>query len=264
MSEQLISPLASVNPNAKIGPNVKIGPFCVIYDDVEIGEGTVLENSVTVFPGARIGKFCHIFPGACIATTPQDLKFKGEYTTAEIGDYTQIHECVTIHRATASKQVTHVGSHCLIMAYCHVAHDCYVSDGVIMSNCVQMAGEVVVEPNAVIGGGALIHQFTHIGAYCMIQGGAQINKDVPPYTMAARVPTVYVGLNTVGLRRHNIPAETILNIQEMYRIIYMTGLNVTHALDKVEAEFPQSPERDHILDFIRSSDRGILRSMIGS
>ena len=257
-----IHPLACVDPKAKIADGVKIGPFCVVYDDVEIGEGTVLENSVTVFPGARIGRHCHIFPGACIATTPQDLKFKGEYTTAEIGDYTQLHECVTIHRATASKGVTHVGAHCLIMAYCHVAHDCYVSDHVIMSNCVQMAGEVVVEPYAVIGGGALIHQFTHIGPYCMIQGGAQLNKDVPPYTMAARVPTVYVGLNTVGLRRHGLPAETILNIQEMYRIIYLSGLNVTHALTKIEEEFPTSPERDKIVSFIRESERGILKGVL--
>lgn len=260
--ETLISPMAYIHPGAKLGKDVKVGPFAVIYDDVEIGDGTIIENSVTIYPGARIGKNCHIFPGACIATEPQDLKFKGEYTTVEIGDYTTIHECATIHRATASKKVTHVGSHCLIMAYCHIAHDCYVSDGVIMSNCVQMAGEVVVDPHAVIGGGALIHQFTHIGQYCMIQGGAQLNKDVPPYTMAARVPTCFVGLNIVGLRRNGIPAETIANIQEMYRIIFMSGLNVTQALQRIEAEFPESPERDMIVNFIRNSERGILRGTV--
>jgi UDP-N-acetylglucosamine acyltransferase len=260
--EELHSPLAYINPNAKIGENVKIGPFAVIHEDVEIGDGTVIENSVTLFPGARIGKNCHIFPGACVATTPQDLKFKGEYTTVEIGDNTVLHECVTVHRATASKGVTRVGKNCLIMAYCHIAHDCYVKDNVIMSNCVQMAGEVVVEPFAVIGGGALIHQFTHIGPYCMIQGGTPLNKDVPPYTMAARIPACYVGLNTVGLRRHGFAAETIVNIQEMYRIIYMSGLNTTHALERIEKEFPQSEERDMVLDFIKGSDRGIIKGFM--
>lgn len=260
--QELHSPLAYIHPDAKIGNNVKIGPFAVIYEDVIVGEGTIIENGVTLFPGTRIGKNCHIFPGACIATVPQDLKFKGEYTTVEIGDNTVLHECVTIHRATASKQVTRVGKNCLIMAYCHVAHDCHVKDNVIMSNSVQMAGEVVVEPFAVIGGGALIHQFTHIGAYCMIQGGTPLNKDVPPYTMAARIPACYVGLNSVGLRRHGFSAETIMNIQEMYRIIYMSGLNTTHAIDRIATEFPATPERDMVVDFIKSSDRGIIKGFI--
>lgn len=254
--------MAYVHPDAKIGKDVKIGPFAVIYEDVIVGDGTIIENGVTLFPGARIGKHCHIFPGACIATIPQDLKFRGEYTTVEIGDNTIIHECATVHRATASKLVTHVGSNCLIMAYCHIAHDCHVSDNVIMSNNVQMAGEVVIDPFAVIGGGTLIHQFTHIGSYCMIQGGTALNKDVPPYTMAARTPACYVGLNSVGLRRHDFTTETITNIQEMYRIIYMCGLNTTHAIDRVAAEFPQTTERDKILDFIRNSDRGIIKGFI--
>ena len=223
-----------------------------------IGDGTIIENNVTVFPGARIGKNCHIFPGACIATTPQDLKFKGEYTTVEIGDNTQLHECVTIHRATASKQVTKVGSNCMIMAYCHVAHDCNVGDGVIMSNSVQMAGEVVVDPCAVIGGGTLIHQFTHIGSYCMIQGGSGLTKDIPPYSMVGRTPAKYMGLNIVGLRRRGFSSEQIIQIQEMYRILYMSGLNVTHACEKIEAECPQTPERDYLISFIKSSDRGII------
>ncbi len=260
--QELHSPLAYIHPDAKIGENVKIGPFAVIYEDVVIGDDTIIENGVTLFPGARIGKNCHIFPGACVATIPQDLKFKGEYTTVEIGDNTILHECVTVHRATASKKVTRVGNNCLIMAYCHVAHDCHVKDNVIMSNSVQMAGEVIVEPFAVIGGGALIHQFTHIGAYCMIQGGTPLNKDVPPYTMAARIPACYVGLNSVGLRRHGFSAETIMNIQEMYRIIYMSGLNTTHAIDRIVAEFPATAERDMVVDFVRSSDRGIIKGFI--
>ena len=186
------------------------------------------------------------------------MKFKGEYTTVEIGDNTQLHECVTIHRATASKQVTKVGSNCMIMAYCHVAHDCNVGDGVIMSNSVQMAGEVVVDPCAVIGGGTLIHQFTHIGSYCMIQGGSGLTKDIPPYSMVGRTPAKYMGLNIVGLRRRGFSSEQIIQIQEMYRILYMSGLNVTHACEKIEAECPQTPERDYLISFIKSSDRGII------
>jgi len=253
-----ISPLAYVEEGAQIGENVKIGPFACIYNDTVIGDGTVIENNVTVYPGARIGKNVHIFPGACIATTPQDLKFKGEYTTVEIGDGTQLHECVTVHRATASKQVTKIGKNCLIMAYCHVAHDCNVGDNVIMSNCVQMAGEVVVDPFAVIGGGTLIHQFTHIGSYSMIQGGTGLTKDVPPYTMVGRSPAKYMGLNSVGLRRRGFTSEQVLSIQEIYRTIFMSGLNTTHACEKVEQDFPASAERDYILQFIKSSDRGIV------
>lgn len=253
-----ISSLAYIEEGAQIGENVKIGPFSVIHSDVVIGDGTVIENNVTIFPGARIGKNCHIFPGACVATEPQDLKFKGEYTTVEIGDNTKLHECVTVHRATASKMVTKVGKNCMIMAYCHVAHDCNVGDNVIMSNSVQMAGEVVVDPFAVIGGGTLIHQFTHIGSYAMIQGGSGIVKDIPPYTIIGRSPAKYMGLNIVGLRRRGFTNEQILNIQEIYRIVYMSGYNTTHACEHLESDLPQTPERDYVLNFIKGSDRGII------
>ncbi len=253
-----ISPLAYIEEGAQIGENVKIGPFCCVYNDTVIGDGTILENNVTIFPGARIGKNVHIFPGACIATVPQDLKFKGEYTTVEIGDGTQLHECVTVHRGTASKMVTKIGKNCMIMAYCHVAHDCNVGDNVIMSNSVQMAGEVVVDPFAVVGGGSLIHQFTHIGSFCMIQGGSGLVKDIPPYAMVGRSPAKWMGINTVGLRRHGYTTAQIINIQDMYRLVYASGYNTTHACEHIEAEIPQSPERDYILSFIRNSDRGII------
>ena len=253
-----ISPLAYIEEGAQIGENVKIGPFCCVYNDTVIGDGTILENNVTIFPGARIGKNVHIFPGACIATVPQDLKFKGEYTTVEIGDGTQLHECVTVHRGTASKMVTKIGKNCMIMAYCHVAHDCKVGDNVIMSNSVQMAGEVVVDPFAVVGGGSLIHQFTHIGSFCMIQGGSGIVKDIPPFAMVGRSPAKWMGINTVGLRRHGYTTAQIINIQDIYRLVYASGYNTTHACEHIEAEIPQSPERDYILSFIRNSDRGII------
>lgn len=254
-----ISPLAYIEEGAQIGENVKIGPFCCVYNDTVIGDGTILENNVTIFPGARIGKNVHIFPGACIATVPQDLKFKGEYTTVEIGDGTQLHECVTVHRGTASKMVTKIGKNCMIMAYCHVAHDCELGNNVIMSNQVQLAGEVVVGDYAVLGGGALVHQFTHIGKHVMLQGGSLVNKDLPPYIMAGRYPISYEGVNSVGLHRRGFTEEQITKIQKVYRVLYLSRLNNTEALAKVIAEIPQSPERDEIVNFVKASKRGIVR-----
>ena len=173
-------PLAFIHPDAKIHPSVVIDPFVTIAGNVEIGEGTHIMSHACILDGARIGKNCTIHPGAVISGTPQDLKFRGEDTIAIVGDNTVIRECVTVHRGTASKGKTVVGSGCLIMAYCHVAHDCVVGNNVIMSNTVQLAGEVVVDDFAVIGGGALIHQFCHIGSHVMLQGGALVNKDIPP------------------------------------------------------------------------------------
>lgn len=255
----MIHQYAIVHPEAKIGENVEIGPFCVIDRNVEIGDGTVLMNNVTVMSGARIGKNCRIFPGAVIAGIPQDLKFKGEETTAEIGDNTTLRECVTVNRGTASKGKTVIGSNCLIMAYCHVAHDCTVGNYVIISNATQVAGEVVIDDHAVIGGGTLIHQFCHIGPHVMIQGGSKINKDIPPFVKAARDPIAYTGINIVGLRRRNFSPEDINAIQEIYRYLYLMQMNVSDALDRIEAEVPQSEVRDQILAFARASQRGILR-----
>ena len=255
----MIHQLAIVHPDAKIGENVEIGPFTVIDKDVVIGDGTVIMNNVTIMNGARIGRNCRVFPGAVIAGIPQDLKFKGEETTAVIGDNTTLRECVTINRGTASKGTTVVGHNCLIMAYCHIAHDCEVGNYVIISNASQIAGEVVIDDHAVIGGGTLVHQFTHIGPHVMIQGGSKINKDIPPFVKAARDPIAYTGINIVGLRRRNFSNEDINSIQEIYRYLYLSQLNVSDAIDRIEAEIPQSEVRDQILDFARASKRGILR-----
>ena len=248
-----------IHPNAKIGKDVTISPFVTIYDDVEIGDGTYIHPHVTIYPGARIGKNCKIFPGVTVAAEPQDLKFKGEYTTAEIGDNTTLRECVTVHRGTASKGRTVVGSNCLIMAYCHVAHDCELGNNLIISNATQLAGEVVVDDNTVIGGGTLVHQFTHIGSYVMIQGGTAVNKDIPPYVMAARTPVSFAGLNIVGLRRRGFTNEQIALLQEIYRRIFNSDSNMTDALNSIEAELPASPERDYVLTFIRNSERGVIK-----
>ena len=255
-------PLAYVHPAAKIASNVVIDPFVTIDQNVEIGEGTRIGSNVTILEGARIGKNCTIFPGAVISAIPQDLKFNGEDTVAIIGDNTTLRECVTVNRGTAAKGKTVVGNNCLIMAYSHIAHDVCVGDNVIMANCTQVAGEVVIDNYAVIGGGALIHQFSHIGAHVMVQGGALINKDIPPYVKAARTPISYAGVNSIGLRRRNFTNEKICEIQEIYRYLYLSGLNNSDAIERIEAELPASKERDEIIMFVRNSKRGIIRGYI--
>ena len=251
-----------IHPDAKIHPSVQVGPFTCIYGDVEIGEGTIIDNNVTIHDGVRIGKNCHIHAGAVVGDDPQDLKYKGEKTYAIIGDNTTIREFVTIHRGTASKGKTVVGNHCLIMAYCHVAHDCVLHDHIIMSNATQLAGEVEVDDWAIIGGGSLVHQFSRIGAHSMIQGGSKVNKDVPPYIIAAREPISYCGINSVGLNRRGFTKEQISAVQDTYRLLYMSGLNVSQAIEQIEATLPQSEERDVILELVKNSPRGIVRGTL--
>ena len=237
-----ISPLAYVSPKAQIGRNVTIDAFAYIDDNVILGDN------------------CHVFPNAVIGCVPQDLKFRGEETWTIIGDNCVLREFVTIHRGTASKGKTVVGNNNLIMAYCHVAHDCILHDNIIMSNATQLAGEVEVDDFAIIGGGTLVHQFSHIGSHCMIQGGSKINKDIPPYVIAAREPIAYCGINSVGLNRRGFTPEQIHTIQETYRLIYNSGMIVSQALERIEAEIHASPERDLILSFVRNSTRGIVRA----
>ncbi len=249
-----------VHPDAQLGNNVKIGPYSCIYENVVIGDNCEIANNVTIFPGARIGDGVKIFPGAVVSGIPQDLKFKGEDTLAIIGNGTTIRECATVNRGTASKGVTSVGENCLIMAYSHIAHDCKVGNRVIISNATQLAGEVIVDDCAVIGGGSLVHQFCHIGKYIMLQGGALVNKDIPPFVKAAREPISYVGLNTVGMHRHGFPQEKIQAIADVYRILYLSDLNVTSAIRQIRETLPQSEVRDEIVDFVEFSQRGVIRS----
>jgi len=238
----MISPLAYVSPKAQIGKNVTIDAFAYIDDNVIIGDN------------------CHIFPSAVIGAVPQDLKYNGEETWTIIGDNCVLREFVTVHRGTASKGKTVVGNNNLIMAYCHIAHDCILHDNIIMSNVTQLAGEVEIDDYAVIGGGTLVHQFTHIGGHVMIQGGSKINKDIPPYAIVAREPIAFCGINSVGLNRRGFTPEQIHTIQEIYRLIYQSGMNTTQALEHIEATMPQSAERDTIVSFIRNSTRGIVKA----
>jgi UDP-N-acetylglucosamine acyltransferase len=256
----MISPLASIHPEAKIGEGVEIGPFVTIDKDVEIGDGCVIDASATICQYTKLGKNCHVFPSAVIGAIPQDLKFHNEVTWTIIGDNCVLREFVTVHRGTFSKGQTVIGNNNLIMAYCHVAHDCILHNNIIMSNTTQLAGEVEVDDFAIIGGGTLVHQFSHIGSHVMVQGGSKINKDIPPYIIAAREPIAYCGVNSVGLNRRGFTPEQIHTIQEVYRLIYQGGMNTTQALDHIEASMPASAERDTIVAFVRASTRGIVRA----
>lgn len=254
--------LYSVHPDAKIGKQVEIGPFTTIYGNVVIGDNTWIANNVTIMDGARIGKNCKIFPGAVVSGIPQDLKFQGEESTAEIGDNTTIREYVTVNRGTKTKGKTVIGNGCLIQSYVHVAHDCSIGDNCILTGYVGLAGEVVIEDWAIVGGGSLVHQFVRIGSHVMIQGGSKVSKDVPPYIMAGREPLSYAGLNLVGLRRRSFSSEKIQEIQEIYRTIYQKGLNNSDALREIEAAMATTEERDHIIRFIRGSERGIIKGLL--
>jgi len=256
----MIQPLAYIHPQAIIADNVVIEPFVTIYKDVVIGEGTWIGSNVTVMDGARIGKNCRIFPGAVISAPPQDLKYKGEATTVTIGDNTIVRECVTLNRGTAlDKNTTTIGANCLLMAYVHIAHDCVIGNGVIIANSVQLAGHIEVQDYAFIGGASAVHQFVSIGAHSIISGGSLVRKDVPPYTKAGREPLSYVGINSVGLRRRGFSSDQINEIQDIYRTIFLKKLNISKALDIIETERQPTEIRDEIIDFIRNSNRGVMK-----
>ena len=256
------SPLAVVHPEAQIGKNVIVEPFAFIEKDVVIGDNCRIYPHAVVLEGSRIGKGCHIFPGAVISGIPQDLKFAGEKTTAEIGDHTTVRECVTVNRGTASRGKTIVGNNCLLMAYSHIAHDCIMKNNIIIGNASQIAGEVEIDDFAILSGSVLVHQFTRISQHVMIQGGSRVGKDIPPYTLIGRDPIAYCGINIVGLRRRGFTNQQVFLIQDIYRTLYTRGLNNTDALLAIETEYEASKERDLILNFIKSSKRGIVRGSI--
>jgi len=253
-----------IHPNAKIGTTATIEPFCYIAENVEIGEGTWIGPHVTILDYVKIGKNCKIFPGAVIGAIPQDLKFAGEISRVEIGDNTTIRECATVNRGTAfsGKALTKIGNNCMIMSYVHVAHDCRIGDNVILVSYVGLAGETNVDDYAIIGGHSAAHQFSNIGAHAMVSGVSSIFKDVPPYVLAGHRPLAFYNLNIVGLRRRGFSNDQIQQISDIYRVIYKSGLNVSDACDKVDAEFEETKEKRAIVDFIRSSKRGIIKRSV--
>ena len=252
-------PLAYVHPQAKIAPNVVIEPFVNIEKNVVVEEGTFIGSNVTIMEGAHIGKNCSIFPGAVISAIPQDLKFNGEDTIVRIGDNVTIREFVTINRGTKANMETVIGNNCLLMAYVHIAHDCILGDNVILANAATLAGHIKIDDWAIVGGLAAVHQFVNIGKHVMISGGSMVRKDVPPYCKAGREPLSFAGVNSIGLRRRGYSNDQINQIQDIYRHLYLKGMNVTQAQRFIERNLPANEERDEILTFISESTRGIMK-----
>lgn len=257
-------PLAYVHPGAKIAKNVVIEPFATIHNNVVIGEGTWIGSNVSIMEGARIGKNCSIFPGAVISAVPQDKKFNDEDTLTVIGDNTTIRECVTINRGTTDRMKTVIGNNCWIMAYCHIAHDCIVGDNCIFSNNSTLAGHINVGEYVVLAGMAAIQQFCSIGKHAFVTGGSLVRKDVPPFVKAGREPLSYVGINSIGLRRRGFSTDKIREIQDIYRILYQRNYNNSQAVAIIEAEMQATAERDEILEFIKNSQRGIMKGYFSS
>lgn len=253
----------NIHPNAQLGEGVSVGYFSVIEEDVIIGEGTEIGHNVTILNGSRIGKNCIVFPGAVIGAIPQDLKYAGEYTTAEIGDNTTIRECVTINKGTTDRMKTVVGSNCLLMAYVHIAHDVVVGDSCIIANQASIAGHVVIDDYVIIEGGAVaVQQFVHIGKHAFVTGGSKVRKNIPPYIKAGREPLAYVGVNSVGLKRRGFEDEDVRKIEDIYRLIFVQNANIGKGLEQVENTLTPSLFKEEIIGFIKSSDKGVIKGLV--
>lgn len=255
----MINKLAQVSDNAKIGENVSIAPFTTIYEDVVIGDNCEIGPNVTIYPGARIGNNVKIFPGAVIAAVPQDLKFAGEYTTVEIGDHTIIRECVTVHRGTSDLKKTVVGSHCLLMGYVHIAHDCVVGNHCILANYSGLSGHNVLEDYVILEGKVGTQQFIHIGAHAFVAGGSLIRKNIPPFVRAAREPLTFAGINAIGMRRRGLTDDEIKTVEDVYRLLYVQNNSIRKGVEMIQEEIKDCEIKTHILDFIKASDKGIMK-----
>jgi len=259
-------PFSYIHPDATIGDNVTIEPFASIHSHAVIGDGSWIGSNAVIYGDVTIGKNCKIFPGAVIGAVPQDLKYAGERTTVEIGDNVSIRECCTINKGTKAYGKTVVESNCLLMAYVHVAHDCHISHNCIIANAVNLAGHVVVGEHVGIGGLTAIQQFVGIGDHAYISGGSLVRKNVPPYVKAGREPLSYIGVNRVGLERRGYSTDAINRVQDIYRHLFVKGWSISKAIEVINAECPDSAERNQILKFINNSEKGLMRgfqSMIG-
>jgi len=254
-----IHPTAIVNSEAEIGENVSVGPYTVIQGDVVIGDDCQIGSHVLIHSGTRVGKECRIFKGAVLGTDPQDLKYAGEQTTLEIGDETTVREFCTLNRGSSHRFKTVIGSQTLLMAYVHIAHDCVIGNHVVLANAVNMAGHVIIEDYVSVGGMTPIHQFVRIGKHSFIGGGLRVPKDVPPYILAAGEPLNYEGINKVGLSRRGFSTETLIQLRRAYKLIYRSGLNVSQAIRQIENTMELIPEIRDIINFIRASERGIIK-----
>ena len=257
----MISPLANVSSKAKIGKNVTIEAFASVYEDVEIGDNTFIHPNAVIYPDTIIGTDCQIYPGAIIGVVSQDLKYKGEKSKTVIGNNTIIREYATIHKGTADRMLTSVGNNCMLMAYSHVAHDCIIGNNVILANYVGLAGHVTIEDFVIAEGYAAIQQFVTVGAHSFLAATSHVRKNIPPYVRVAREPLQYIGVNSVGLSRRGFDKETINAIEDIYRLIFVRGHNVTKALELVEQEIANSAVKTQIVDFIKASKDGIIKGI---
>jgi len=251
-STAIVSRDAELGADVRIGPFAIVGPGCVIGDHVSIGPHAVLERNVQLGTHVRVGV------GSVLGGDPQDLKFKGEETTVEIGDGTVVREYSTINRGTAQSMKTSVGRGCFIMSYVHLAHDCHIGDGVIISNATQLAGHVTVEEKAILSGVSAVHQFALIGKYSFIGGCSRVAKDVPPYVKAVGNPVKLYGLNTVGLQRNGFPEDVVRELKRAYRLFFKSELNVSQARARAESELRHIPEVEEFLRFFERSERGAV------
>jgi UDP-N-acetylglucosamine acyltransferase len=258
----MIHPSAFVHPEAQLAPDVKVGPFAVIERDVVIGQGTWIGPNATIMEASRLGANCRVFPTAVIGAISQDLKYAGEYTTVEIGDNTTLREGVTVHRGTADRLKTVIGSNCLLMCYAHVAHDCVLGDNVIVANGTGISGHVCIDNHAIIEGMCGIQQFVHIGSHSFIGGGSMVRKDVPPYVRAARDPLSYIGVNTIGMKRRGFDEETAKEIESIYKTLFVLSKNLSMGVAKVREQYADSERRKEILNFIDTSQNGVIKGSV--
>jgi UDP-N-acetylglucosamine acyltransferase len=257
----MISNLAYIHPKAKLGNNVTVEPFAVIYENVEIGDNTWIGSNAVIYSDTKIGSGCKVFNGASVGAVSQDLKYKGEPTTTVIGNNTVIRECVTIHKGTTDRNTTKVGDNCLLMAYVHVAHDCFIGNNVIIANSVNLAGHITIQDHVIIEGTVAAQQFITIGAHAFVAGASLVRKDVPPYIRVAREPLQFIGVNTIGLARRGFSKELITQIEDIYRTIFVRGHSVSKALEIVDSEVPDSEVKKEIVGFIRNSKDGIVKGI---
>lgn len=256
----MISNLAYVHPDAQLGEGVIVGPFTNIEADVKIGANTRIESNVTIMNGSEIGTDCHIFPGAVIGAIPQDLKYRGENTKAIVGNHCTIRECVTINKGTTDKWKTVIGNHTLLMAYTHIGHDSIIGNHCILANSAGISGHVTVDDYAIIEGQVGVSQFVHIGAYAFVAGRTGVRQNIPPFVKAARDPLSFIGVNSIGMKRRGVPEEDIKNAESIYKKLYVHNNTIGKGIEDVTQNEPDSKMKTQILEFIKNSPGGIIKS----
>lgn len=255
----MIHPTAIIHPDAKIGADCLIGPYCVIGQHVELGAGCRLHSHVVIDGHTKLGRENEIFPFAGIGLKTQDLKWKGGVTRTEIGDFNTIREGVTIHRATNDSEATRIGSHNNLLTYVHIAHDCQLGDHIIMSGFAGLAGHVIVEDHVVMGGYSAVHQFCHIGKFAMLGGCSKVVQDIPPFMIGDGNPAETRTINKIGLERNGFSEEAQTALRQAYKLLFREGLTLENAIERMEKDLPPLPEVQHLINFVRKSERGLAR-----